>query len=135
MRCLISIFSLIYVYTIHHSGLFHTPKNYKNLRTNFKTRNPSRLELSNKYKEIAEILKKKLKNLDPAVYTMPPDEPRGCLKIEEDQPREQHQRNDEDLYIQINDVPHNDQIILSVEIQAKANIYCNDIIIIYKIKK
>ena len=64
------IISLQYQWYImdNHSVLFHKPKNYKNLRTNFKICNPSRLEFSNKSplkdKEKAEILKTKLKNLD-----------------------------------------------------------------------
>ena len=80
MRCHISLFSLIYVYMIYHSILFHKTKNYKKkLRTNFKIFNPSILEFSNKSpfedKEKAEILKTKLKNLDLAVHAMSSDEP------------------------------------------------------------
>ena len=69
------------------------------------------MEFSNKSpfedKEKAEILKTKLKNLDPAVHAMSSDEPRGSLDVKVDQPREKLQMDDEDPYIQINDVkPH-----------------------------
>ena len=105
------LFSVIYVYTIHQCILFHILKNHKKLRSNFKTCNPSRLEFSNKSplkdKEKAEILKTKLKNLDSAVHVTSPEEPRGCLELKEDQPRAQHQREDEELHIQLNDdKPH-----------------------------
>ena len=111
MRYKISLCSLIYVYKLYHSVLFHKTKNHKNLRTNFKICNPSRLEFSNKSpledKEKAETPKKKLKNLDQAVHAKSTDVPRGCLDVQEDQSREKLQRNDEDLQLQIDNVkPH-----------------------------